>query len=456
MVVVRSNARQPSLTWLLAAAATRAAASRDAPVGHVSDARAARDARDCRRTRRRARRRCSRRSRGPVAVEREGALHLVAGAHAAPARDAELVPDRLMYGWRSSCVRLVRRRRASAARRRRGARPTVARARVCGARRLGQSERTSSTTLAATRRALRVLGRRPPSRRAPASCRRRPAARPSTPTRQTRQAPKGASRVVVAERRDEAARGARTSRSVAPGSTSTATPSTVTFTTRRVHRAPHLVGEVRDQAADRRGHAAAVRAEARDLERLEQLLEQRAVDRRRRASTISSPRVQRRRGTGSTCRSSRARRSASRCRASARMSVRSSKATMPPWPSMQPSAASGSKSNGVSSSDAGQDAAERPADLQRLERAPVAHPAAEALADLAQRRAERHLVDARPREALVQADELRAAALAEAERRVRLAAVRATIADVAERLDVVHDRRQRRGSRARPGTAAAR
>ncbi len=43
----------------------------------------------------------------------------------------------------------------------------------------------------------------------------------------------------------------------------------------------------------------------------------------------------------------------SRCSASARMSVVSSKATMPPWPSMQPTLARSSKSKGVSSSEAG-------------------------------------------------------------------------------------------------------
>ena len=43
----------------------------------------------------------------------------------------------------------------------------------------------------------------------------------------------------------------------------------------------------------------------------------------------------------------------SRWRASARMSVRSSKASMPPCPTMQPSAASSSKSNGVSSFEPG-------------------------------------------------------------------------------------------------------
>ena len=53
-----------------------------------------------------------------------------------------------------------------------------------------------------------------------------------------------------------------------------------------------------------------------------------------------------------------------------------------------------------------QDAAERAADLERLDRAAVAQAAGELLAELAQRGAEAHLVDAGAREALVEADEL--------------------------------------------------
>ena len=70
--------------------------------------------------------------------------------------------------------------------------------------------------------------------------------------------------------------------------------------------------------------------------------------------------------------------------------------------------------------------AERAADLQRLDRAAVAHAAGDVLAQLAHRHPERHLVDAGPREALVEADELRAGRRAVgAERAVRVGAVRA-------------------------------
>ena len=183
--------------------------------------------------------------------------------------------------------------------------------------------------------------------------------------------------------------------------------------------AAQLVREVRDQRADRRRHA------------------------RRRARTASPARASRAapragRGRASPGRStiSKARCSpirhgkhlpqlscapnSSRWRASARMSVRSSKARMPPWPTMQPSAASSSKSNGVSSFQPGRMPPSGPPICTRLDRVAVHQAAAELLADLRHRRAEAHLVHARPHEAVVEADELGARRRAGAERRVGL------------------------------------
>ena len=91
----------------------------------------------------------------------------------------------------------------------------------------------------------------------------------------------------------------------------------------------------------------------------------------------------------------------------------------------------------------GQDAAQRAADLQRLDRVAVDEAAGDVLAQLAHRRAEGHLVDARPREALVEAHELGARGRAVgAERRVERRARARHERDVAQRLDVVDDRRQ--------------
>ena len=120
------------------------------------------------------------------------------------------------------------------------------------------------------------------------------------------------------------------------------------------------------------------------------------------------------------------------------MSVRSSKATIPPWPS---DAAGGHQLVEVQprvEQRRRQQTAERPADLQRLDRVAVAQPAGEVEAQLAQRHAEAHLVDAGAREALVEADELRARGRAGgAQSPVVLGAAARDDGDVAERLDVV-------------------
>ena len=100
-------------------------------------------------------------------------------------------------------------------------------------------------------------------------------------------------------------------------------------------------------------------------------------------ANISCARCRARSGTGSTCRSSRRRRSAAgawpprACRCARRR--RRSRRGRP----CSPPAASGSKSKTVSSWNAGQDAAERPADLQRLDRRAAGHAAGDVLAQLA-------------------------------------------------------------------------
>ena len=419
------SARQPSLTWLLAAAAT----SRSSFLGDRTG-RAGVRARAARHARRFGEARVEpgsdvRLEAAPGRGQRERALDLVAGTHAAAARDAELVAEREV---RVAVVvpLLVRRRRASAGRRRRGARPRR-RAR-CARGRLGQLREDELDHVRGDPPRLRILGLDPH----PVAAGRRargdgPAA--STATRQTRQAPNGASRSSQQSVGTQRPAGARGVEHGAPGSTSTATPSTVSFTE------PSSSGKCARRLRIGAGMPLPW-AQRLATSSVSSSSSSSARSTAASASTSSSPRCRPTRQGKHLPQLSCAPK-ASRCRASARMSVRSSKPTIDPWPSMQPSAASDSKSNGVSSRAAGQDPAERAADLQRLQRAPVAHAAAEPLADLAQRRAEPHLVRARPREALVQADELRGEArlntsspVPRDRRRVR------------ERLDVVDHGRQ--------------
>ncbi len=261
--------------------------------------------------------------------QRERALDLVARAHAAPAGDAELVLDREV---RVALVELVAcaGSRASAARRRRASgRPAPAR---CARR--------------AARAARRARARRPRRRRGGRS---RPVST-FMPSRDDGRArgdragraldadqahAAGAERglaLVEAQRRDRRRR-ARGVEHRRPGRDA----DLGTVDLERDHLQPQLLGEVGEQAADRRGHAAAVRAQAAELQRLQQLFE------RSRSTALVALRTSRARagarsGTGSTCRSSRRRRSAAGGLATARMSVSSSKATIPPWPTMQPSA----------------------------------------------------------------------------------------------------------------------
>ncbi|MEZ4392503.1 MAG: hypothetical protein R3A48_15555, partial [Polyangiales bacterium] len=88
----------------------------------------------------------------------------------------------------------------------------------------------------------------------------------------------------------------------------------------------------------------------------------------------------------------------------------------------------------------GEDASERPTDLQGLERAPVAQAAAELVDDHAQRRAQGDLVDPGPREALVEAHGLGAQGLAYAHGGVGVSALRDDPRHRDQGLDVVHHR----------------
>ena len=111
--------------------------------------------------------------------EREGALDLVAGAHAAPAGDAQLVLQG-QVGVALVVARRVRARpfqRGSPIPKKLGDLAPARCARPGGS---GSSVITSSTVAAATRRAVASLGVRPPCRRGTAWCRRR-SARPRPP-----------------------------------------------------------------------------------------------------------------------------------------------------------------------------------------------------------------------------------------------------------------------------------
>ena len=267
----------------------------------------------------------------------EGALDLVAGAHAAPARDAQLVPE-----------------------------GEVGVALVVAPACCSPGQRGSPTpSMPRDRGQLGVLGRAPrAARRAPAR-RRRAATRravgvarvdlharrgtgvvqagtgpgaPSTPTRQTRHAPNGAwrsSKQSVGIQRPPAR--AASSIVVAVGRPRPRSPSTVD---RDHSRAPAPRGSARAGC----GSAPACRRRAR-------------TGCRARAPPAAASR--RARSTGPPCGEHRRGRGAgpirhgkhlpqlssapkcSRCLATARMSVGSSKATIQPWPTMQPSAASG-------------------------------------------------------------------------------------------------------------------
>ena len=284
----------------------------------------------------------------------------------------------------------------------------------------------------------RVVGRDPHARRGTASCRRRPV-RPAVDPRPGR---RGRRRTARAGRRSRASgtpapgERATASSTVAPGSTSTATPSTVD-----VH-APELLREVREQAADRRGHAAR-RARTGSRPRASRAAPRAARGRRApSASTSSSPRCRptrhgkhlpqlscapkREQVPGERAHVGAVVEGDDRCRGRAcsrrRRAARSRTACRAATPGRIPPSG--------------------PPIWSAFSVAPVAHPAAEPLADLPQRRPEPHLVGAGPREALVQADELRARRRARAERRVTPRPVQRDERRGAERLDVVDDRRQ--------------
>ena len=163
------------------------------------------------------------------------------------------------YGWRASCFAARAARPPSAVRRRPAARRRP-RARCAAPARSGSSERTSSTTL---RRSVARARRssRSACPRGTASCRTATGrGAPSIPTRQTRQAPNGrhAGRRSRASGPSVPASARRVERGRPGLDRRRSTPST----RRPPSREPQLVGEVGDQAADRRRHAAAVRAQA--------------------------------------------------------------------------------------------------------------------------------------------------------------------------------------------------
>ena len=165
-----------------------------------------------------------------------------------------------------------------------------------------------------------------------------------------------------------------------------------------------------------------------------------ARGRRRRRPRPSRARAAARSGTGSTCRSSRAApkceqvpRRARACRCGRRRRRCRRGRPCSPRPRALRSRTA------CRAATAGQDPAERPADLQRLDRAPVAQAAAELLADA---RAAASRTAPRTRPGARSARSGRRAwcrARARAERRVGLGAVQRDERDVAERLDVVDD-----------------
>ena len=378
----------------------------------------------------------------PGGRQGERPLDLVAGAHAAAAGDAQLVLDDQV---RVAAV-VVRSRLhspASAARRRRSSAATWPSSVCSPGGACGSSDSTSSTVArgdAPRGLVLRV------DHHAVAAGRRargdRPGLpRPSTPTMQTRQAPNGSMR--SSKQSVGTYRPARraASRTVAPGSTSTSTPSTVTFTSQAPGSSSGSAGGACTDRPGRRAppaarrHAELARASGRSGcgsapacrrrgRRATRAPASRAAPRASRgppaprASTISCPRCNPIRQGKHLPQLSCAPNS-SRCRASARMSVRSSKARIPPWPTMQPSAASSSKSKGVSSCPAGRIPPSGPPIWSALIACPSRSPPPSSSQISPIGVPKRHLVDARAREALVEADELRAGRRAGAERACR-------------------------------------
>ena len=217
---------------------------------------------------------------------------------------------------------------------------------------------------------------------------------PARPTRQTRQAPNGVLALVEAERRHPAAGGsgglehrrARRDLDLDPVDRRTRRSSSTVL---RAHAQPELLGKVREQAADRRRHAAAVRTEAAELQRLQQRPRSRARSTGSSAANISCARAQadparealaaalvgaeaqQVAGDRRACRSGRRRRGSRRGRP------------------CSPRRRAASKSNARVEPRGGQDPAERAADLNRLDRSAVAEPAGELLAELAHRHPER-------------------------------------------------------------------
>ena len=219
------------------------------------------------------------------------------------------------YGWRVVVLRPGGARPSSAARRRRGARrPRRARcARPGGS---GSSERTSSTTFAAIRCTRSSVGDDRACPRGTGVVHEATGARALDRRRgrrgRRRTAPCRSSKQSVGT--PACRRACAASSTVAPGSTSTATPSTKTS----IRRAPARRGSARCRLRIGAGMPPPCAQRLADLERLEQLLELARGRPARRPSTISSAAAAGRSGRGSTCRSSRARRSgagASRARA---------------------------------------------------------------------------------------------------------------------------------------------
>ena len=279
--------------------------------------------------------------------QREGPLDLVARAHAAPAGDAELVAE--------GQVGMARRRGAGwcGSPRQRGSptsscagdlRPARCAARAARAARRGRARRRAL----ATRRARLVVGvdRHPVAARA--WCRRDRAGRALGADEAD---PAGAERAPGARRSRASARRARRRAPPRAPSRRGSTSTSLAVDGDGAHAQPQLLGEVGEQAADRRGHAAAVRAEAAEPRAPRAASSSALAVDRLVARRTSRARAAARSGTGSTCRSSRGRRSAAGAWRRRACRCGSSKATISPWPTMQPSRRAASKSNGVSSSE---------------------------------------------------------------------------------------------------------
>src|ERR1700716_4150400 len=161
-----------------------------------------------------------------------------------------------------------------------------------------------------------------------------------------------------------------------------------------------------DQAADRRGHAAAVGAEAPELECLEQLLEPRAVDGLVGAEHLVRPAQADPAREALAAALVRAEpQQMPRPRAHVGAVVEGQDATVPEHAALGRERVEVER--GVEPGG-GQDPAERASDLQRLELAAVDDPAGQLLAQFTHGGAEPDLPNPGGREALVEADELRA------------------------------------------------